>query len=232
MEIIVVSGGTKGIGEAIAKAFLENGYKVLTCSRNEENFNKARARMGECSKNYYFFKADLSKKEEAEAFADWVLKEHATPIGLINNSGIFIPGAVHEEEDGTLEKLMNANLYSAYWLSRKLIPEMIHEGKGHIFNICSTASIIPYENGGSYGISKTALLAFSKLLRVELMQKGIKVTSVLPGATWTDSWSESGIDRSRFIEVSDIAEMVLSTFKLSLSANVEEILIRPQLGDV
>ena len=69
MEIIVVSGGTKGIGEAIAKAFLENGFKVLTCSRNEENFSKAKEKMGEFSNNCYFFKADLSKKEEAEAFA-------------------------------------------------------------------------------------------------------------------------------------------------------------------
>ena len=100
---------------------------------------------------------------------------------LVNNAGVFIPGQIHKEKSGTLEKLMKTNLYSAYYLTQFLSKMMIKEKSGHIFNICSTASITAYANGGSYGISKFALLGFSKNLREEMIPYHIKVTAVLPG---------------------------------------------------
>jgi short-subunit dehydrogenase len=109
---------------------------------------------------------------------------------------------------------------------------MIQKGKGHIFNICSIASLKAYPNGGSYGISKYALHGFSQNLRTELKDKGIKVTGVYPGATYTNSWLGSGVAPERIMEANDIAHMLYAATQLSQQAVVEEIILRPQLGDL
>ena len=109
---------------------------------------------------------------------------------------------------------------------------MLKMGKGHVFNICSIASLNAYAQGGSYSISKFALLGFSKNLRLELKDKGIKVTAVCPGATYTNSWNGSGIDPMRIMESEDIAKMIFAAAHLSPQAVVEDIVMRPQKGDL
>jgi len=131
-----------------------------------------------------------------------------------------------------LETMMQTNLYSAYHLTRAILPLMLPFRKGHIFNMCSVASVLAYPNGGAYSISKFALLGFSKVLREEMKDKGIKVTSILPGATWSNSWAGVDIPESRLMQAEDIAKTVLGAYHLSDSAVVEEIILRPQLGDL
>ena len=167
-----------------------------------------------------------------EDFAHWITESGTGADVLINNAGQFIAGSVHDEPEGALEKLMAVNLYSAYHLTRRLLPAMISRRSGHIFNICSVASIKAYPNGGAYSITKYALAGFSANLREEMKRHGIKVTAVFPGATYTDSWAASGIDPQRFMTAADVAEMVFSASRLSPQATVEEILMRPQLGDL
>src|SRR6478736_764760 len=99
--------------------------------------------------------------------------------------------------------MITTNLYSAYHLSRALIGSMIERKRGYIFNICSTASITPYINGGSYCVSKYALYGMTKVLREELKEFNIKVTAVLPGATKTDSWEGVELPDDRFIKPED-----------------------------
>ncbi|MBC7721603.1 MAG: SDR family oxidoreductase, partial [Pedobacter sp.] len=123
-------------------------------------------------------------------------------------------------------------LYSAYHLTRALLPKMMEQKSGSIFNICSIASLQAYANGGSYSISKYALLGFSKNLREELKPYGIKVSAVMPGATFTDSWAGSGINLERIMEANDVAKMVFAASQLSPQAVMEDIVLRPQLGDL
>ena len=174
---------------------------------------------------------DLSKKENVIAFANFAL-QFGTPGILINNAGSFVPGSIHTEPEGALEEMMETNLYSAYHLTRKLLPKMMKAKNGHIFNMCSIASIQAYKNGGSYSLSKFALLGLTKNLREELKSYNIKVTAVIPGAAYTDSWSESGLDEDRFMKPDDIAELVYAVSQLSPQTCVEEIILRPQLGDI
>jgi short-subunit dehydrogenase len=143
-----------------------------------------------------------------------------------------VPGSVHNEPEGALEQMINTNLYSAYHLTRALLPAMMAAKEGHIFNMCSIASLQAYANGGAYSISKFALMGFSKNLREELKQYNIKVTAVYPGATMTDSWSGSGVDPHRIMKAGDVANMIYTAAFLSPQACVEEILLRPQLGDL
>jgi short-subunit dehydrogenase len=151
---------------------------------------------------------------------------------LVNNVGVFLPGSVHSEDDGALESTMALNLYSPYYLTRALLPGMISRKKGHIINMCSIASFMSYPNGGSYTISKFAMLGFSKVLREEMKPHGIKVTSIMPGATWSASWGNAPYAADRLMPPEDVAEAVLSCTRMGPSSVVEEIIIRPQLGDL
>lgn len=128
--------------------------------------------------------------------------------------------------------MIHTNLYSAYDVTRGLVGGMIANGSGHIFNICSIASIKAYPTGGSYAISKHALYGFSRCLREELKDKGIRVTAVMPGATLTDSWAGAELPEDRFMKSEDVAELVYAAYSVSALSVVEDLVIRPQLGDI
>jgi short-subunit dehydrogenase len=231
---IVITGASKGIGKAIAEKFAANGYSLFLCARNEQELADTAAGISEKfpSINVDYKTCDVSKKPQLKQFADWVLTKTPAADVLVNNAGSFIPGHVHEEEDGVIEFLMETNLYSAYYLSKYLLSPMMDRRSGHIFNICSIASLKAYRHGGSYGITKYALAGLSANLRDEMKTFGVKVTSVFPGAAYTASWDASGVDPNRIMTANDIAEMIFSAANLSPQACVEEIVIRPQLGDL
>lgn len=232
--IVIITGASKGLGKAFANEFALNNT-LLLCARNEDVLQQTVKEIADkySSTKVFYKKADLSIKQEAIDFAKWCLT-FGTPDVLINNAGTFLPGSIHNEQDGTIENMIETNLYSAYYVTKTLLPVMMQEinTSKHIFNICSIASLKAYENGGSYSISKFALLGFNKNLREELKPYNIKVTAVLPGAVYTDSWIGSGVSESRIMQSADIAKMVFAASQLSAQACVEEIVFRPQLGDL
>jgi short-subunit dehydrogenase len=232
--LAVVTGGTKGIGKALIERFMEGGFDIITCARNTNDLvelaNEMNARFAPAQLHY--LTADLSLRADVNAFLDFIKTKNRFTEVLINNTGVFIPGQVHNETEGTLEKTMETNVYSAYHLTRGFVGDMMTNKKGHIFNICSTASIMAYPNGGSYCISKFALYGMTKVLREEMKPYNVKVTAVLPGATLTDSWKGVDLPEERFIDPKDVAEAIWAAYSLSPRAVMEEILIRPQLGDL
>jgi short-subunit dehydrogenase len=230
---IIITGASRGLGFAMAARFAAAGHSLLLTSRDEKKLENAAERLHKeyPSIQIHTRAADLSNKEEAKSLGNWCL-ETAHPDVLINNAGYFVPGSLHNEPEGNLENMLSVNLGSAYHLTRSIVPAMISAKRGHIFNICSIASLKAYENGGSYSVSKFALLGFSKNLREELKMHGIKVTAVMPGAAYTDSWIGSGVEPARIMEAGDIAEMVFAATQLSPQAVVEDIVLRPQLGDL
>jgi short-subunit dehydrogenase len=233
-KLVVVTGGTKGIGRAIIEKFAAEGFDIATCSRNASDLEKLKSVVERDfpSITVHAKKADLSSKMDVHAFCQF-LKELGRSVDvLVNNAGYFIPGKIVSEPDDTLEKMINANLYSAYHTTRGLISMMIDHRRGHIFNLCSIASFMAYPNGGSYAISKFALLGFSKCLREEVKTFGLKVTAVMPGAVLTESWEGTGLPPERFMKPQDVADAIFSAYALSPNSVVEEIIIRPQLGDI
>jgi short-subunit dehydrogenase len=231
---IVVTGASKGIGLAVAEAFAAEGNTIFICASNEvtlyQTLEMLQTKYPLC--HWKALPADLSTKEGAQAFGQWV-NDSGLPIDvLVNNAGRFIPGSIYNETEGTLEQMIQTNLYSAYHVTRCLLPKMMERQKGFIVNICSIASLHAYSNGGSYSISKFALMGFSKNLREEVKLHGIKVTSVYPGAVYTASWDGSGVPPERIMESADIAKMIVAMSQLSPQAVVEDIVLRPQLGDL
>lgn len=229
---VIITGASKGIGKAIATIFAANGYDLFLCSRNEVALYKA---MEELQTRFpsITIKAkafDLSK--QAKEFGQWILAQNIETNVLVNNAGLFEPGSVYNEPEGTLESQVETNLYSAYHLTRTLLPAMMNRKAGHIFNICSIASFQAYKNGGAYSISKFAMDGFNKNLREEMKEYGIKVTAVYPGAVLTDSWGNYDNSNHRIMEAADVAKMIFAASQLSAGACVEEIVMRPQLGDL
>lgn len=231
--IAVITGASKGIGFAIAETFAKEGYNLFINSRNKEEIELTGKTLSEkFGINVTSIASDLSKKEGVQYFSEAIKSKTQTIDVLVNNAGRYIPGEINSEKEGVLQDLIETNLYSAYNLTRALMPEILNTKNAHIFNICSIASKIAYPNGGSYSISKFALLGFNKVLREELKDKGIKVTAILPGATWSDSWKGATLPHERLMEAEDIAKTLMACTKLSPSACVEEIILRPQLGDL
>jgi short-subunit dehydrogenase len=230
----IITGATKGIGRAIAEALATEGYDIAVCSRTESDLQILKE---EFTLRFPYIEVitkvvDMRNKSQIIQFAEFVSDAWNRIDVLINNAGTFLPGAIHDEADGVLEEMIETNLYSAYHLTRAIVPLMLVYKRGHIFNMCSIASVQPYPNGGSYSISKFALLGFSKNLRDELKTQGIKVTSILPGATWSDSWAGYEAPPERLMKPRDIAEVVMAALRMSSGAVMEDIILRPQLGDI
>ena len=233
-KLAVITGGTKGIGRATVEKFLSEGFDIVTCARKKQDLDALVAEMKTAYPDGHVWaeQADLSKKEEVLTFANTV-KSLDRPVDvLLNNTGVFIPGSIHEEEEGNLELMIDTNLYSAYYLTRALIPGMIERKSGHVFTTGSIAGIQAYVGGGSYSISKFAMLGFTKALREDMKPYGIRVTSILPGATLTASWDGVDLPAERFMKSSDIADAIFGAHALSNQTVVEEIVLRPQLGDI
>ena len=226
--LIVVTGGTKGIGRAIANRFRAGGFDALICARSIDSDQET----GDTEAGLFTVAADLSTRDGVNYLIQSIQDLQRPVDVLVNNTGVFLPGQIHNEAEGTFEQVMNTNVASAYHITRGLIGGMLSRRQGHIFMMCSTASITAYTNGGSYCISKFALLGMSRVLREETKPYGVKVTAVLPGATLTASWEGTDLPEERFMKPDDVADSVWAAYSLSKSAVVEEILIRPQLGDI
>ena len=230
----IITGASRGLGKAMAERFAAGGCHLALIARDEKRLEAVQA---ELETRYpgtrvQCFPVDMSKEAEVLSLGRGLVEAGLDIDVLINNAGQFLPGSVHDEPQGVLEQLMAVNLYGAYHLTRQLLPAMMARRSGHIFNICSVASFKAYPNGGAYSITKYALAGFSANLREELKPYNIKVTTVYPGAAYTDSWAGSGVDPQRIMSAADVAEMVYTASRLSPQATVEEILLRPQLGDL
>jgi short-subunit dehydrogenase len=234
LKTAVITGATKGIGRAVSETLWKDGYSLAVCARTRDDLEAMQAVLTPMHADQQFLwqVVDVADREQVNAFAATIEAHWDHVDVLMNNAGIFNPGGVLVEEEGVLEQMFRVNVLSAYDLTRSLMPLLKRARNAHIFNMCSIASIQAYPNGGAYTISKFALLGFSKILREETKPLGIKVTAVIAGATWSDSWKGADFPDDRLMSTNDIVIAINAALQMSPAAVVEEILIRPQLGDL
>ena len=226
----VITGGTKGIGRAILGVLAKTCSLTVTCSRNQWDLDRLKENYGPQKIVGYY--ADLSVSADRQQFVSQIL-EHGVPDILVNNAGVFLMDTLPEIFPGNnLENMLQLNFYSTMETTQLLLPKLIERGSGHIVNICSVASTKLYMDSASYTLAKTLQFTYSKMLREYLKDKGVRVTSIIPGATWTDSWAGADIPQDRIMMPSDIARIFKACLNVSESANVEEIIIRPTKGDL
>jgi 3-oxoacyl-[acyl-carrier protein] reductase len=223
----IITGATKGIGKAIATRLAKHGYNLAICSRDSNELEHFADDLRHTGAKIMIWQADCSIKQEVYAFCDAVKKQMETVDVLVNNAGTYLPGSLLDESDDHLQKQMDLNLNSAYYLSKYFGKMMRERQSGHIFNICSVASKTIVENAGSYSVTKSALLSLNDVLRAELSKHNVKVTAILPGSTLTASWEGTQIPADRFVQPEDIASALYTILNLSKGVNVDEIVLRP-----
>jgi len=234
--VILITGASRGIGKAIAEIFAADaqGHIIIMLAKQAEHLQKTAKQVQHAfpAATVLHYACDLTDKAAIDAMQTWLQKHVKVVDVLINNAGYFLPGSVHSEPEGTLEEMLQVNVFSAYHITRALLPAMMQHKSGYVFNICSIASVKSYHNGGSYSISKFAMLGFGKNLREEMKPYNIKVTNIMPGAVYTDSWAGSGVEKERIMEANDIAKIIYTATQLSPQACIEDVVMRPQLGDL
>ncbi len=230
----IITGATKGIGLATAEIFARNGHNLYLCARGAQELLVLQQRLEKENPGIqvFFQSADLSQKAQAYAFAESIQADWDRVDILINNAGFFTPSEMLEETDEEMEYLMALNFFGPFYLTKKLVKGMIRRRSGHIFNICSIASLRAYPQSGSYTTTKFALYGFTKALREDLKDKQVKVTAVLPGPTWTNSWAGVELPEERLMQPEAVAQAIYQSAMLPGSAVMEEIVLRPQQGDL
>ena len=161
-----------------------------------------------------------------------VKTQWGVPDILINNAGLFQPGNLLDMDPASFREQMDVNLTSAFLVTRAFLPDLVAQGRGSLFFMASVASIRAYAGGAAYCAAKHGLLGLARCVREETKDSGIRVTTLLPGATFTPSWEGVDLPEERFMPASDIAQAVVDVYKLTDRTVVEEIILRPQLGDL
>jgi len=229
----VVTGASKGIGFSVAKRLAEAEFSLFIVCRDNARLLEAKSQLLLAgAPEVHTFSGDLSQSDVAKRCTAKIFETWSSLTVLVNNAGVFLPGTMMEEEEGQFETLMTTNMNSAYHVTKGLWPLLKLSNRAHVFNMCSIASITAYAAGGSYSVSKFAMLGFSKSLRLEGMSHDIRVTAILPGATLTDSWAGVDLPSTRFMKPSDVANTVYSAFLMNETTVMEEVLLRPILGDI
>ncbi len=154
-----------------------------------------------------------------------------TPDVLINNAGRFCGASFLETTVEQFDELIAANLRSVFLVSKAFLPSMVRERKGHVFNMSSIAGLNPYPGGTAYCSAKFGVTGLSKVMRREMMEHGIRVTTVYPGATFSPSWEGSGIPEDAMMPAEDVARAFYDAWRLGDRTVVEDLVLRPVRGD-
>jgi 3-oxoacyl-[acyl-carrier protein] reductase len=227
---ILITGASKGIGKAIAIEMAKNGHNLALCARNIQDLEALKSQIQIADKQQIVIAAcDCGVKAQVNAFTQLALTALGSIDVLVNNVGVFKPSFILDEDDDILLSQLNTNLLSAYYFYKAIGKNMRSNGNGHIFNICSVASIDALAHAGAYSVTKAAMLSLNNVMREELKKHGVKVTAILPGATYTHSWEGLGGIPENFIQPQDIASAISHTLQMSAHAYTEQIIIKSLL---
>lgn len=234
MQNALITGATKGIGLAIAKALAKEGIHLAICSRNDKDLMQVKEALLQINPAIKVFTrvTDCSLRREVLRFAAEAEKELQSIQIIINNAGVFLPGSILEEEENNLQKQLDLNLMAGYELYRYFGKKLMAARSGHIFNICSVASKKVVVQAGSYSVTKFAQRGLNNVMREEMKAYQVKVTAILPGSTLTNSWAGTTIPTEKFILPEDVAAAVINCLKMSTGANVDELIIRTATGEI
>lgn len=232
--LVLVTGASQGIGAAIADAFAEAvpGVRLALVARTAAALDAVAESCRAAGAEAEPFVCDVTDDDAVTAMAEAVTARFGVPDVLVVNAGSFRPGSVLTLTAADFRAQLDANLTSAFLTTQAFLGAMAERGSGHVFYTASVASIRPYAGGAAYGAAKHGLLGLARVVREETKPLGLRVTTLLPGATRTPSWDGTDEPDNRFIPADDIGQIVVDVWRLSARTVVEEIVVRPQLGDL
>src|SRR5215469_918468 len=217
MRNVVITGGSRGIGLAIAEKLAEAGFNVIAVARRESD--ELRAAIGEARQgNLHFRKCDLSVVDELPAFVKAMRDEFGAIYGLVNNAGIGTEGLLATMHNSDIEALVRLNVLSPVILTKYVVRHMMADREGRIVNISSIIASTGYNGLSVYGATKAATTGFTRSLAREVGKLGITVNAIAPGfidTELTQSLGGEGREKiakrsalRRLPDVDDVARMV------------------------
>ena len=232
--VVLVTGASQGIGAAIAKVFATEirGMRLALVARNTRNLAVVARACAELGATAETFACDVADEASVAAMAKAVTKRFGAVDVLINNAGAFMQATFAKTSVAEFDWMIAVNLRSAFLVTRAFLPAMLKRKRGDVFFMSSIAGLGAYPNATAYCAAKFGVTGLAKVLRAETKSAGIRVCCVHPGATWSPSWSGSGVKPERIMPAEDVARAFLDIYRLTRRTVVEEIVLRPQLGDL
>jgi NAD(P)-dependent dehydrogenase (short-subunit alcohol dehydrogenase family) len=231
--VAVVTGGSKGIGLAIARAFLERGMQVAITGRNEKDVRRAAGRLGSDA-SVHAVAADVRDPADAQRAIDETVARFGGVDVLVNNAGVGKFATVADMSLEDWRQVVDTNLSGVFYCTRAALPEMRRRGGGYVINISSLAGKNPFTGGAAYCASKAGLNAFSEALMQEVRYENIRVSYVLPGSVSTGFGDHVPGDNDDWkLTAEDVARVVVDLIShdaRSLASRVELRPSRPRRG--
>jgi 3-oxoacyl-[acyl-carrier protein] reductase len=225
--VALVTGGSRGIGRAIAQRLVSLGASVAICGRDKDTLAATAAELKRSGGRVYSQPADVTRSAD---IAGLISKTEAAlgPIAiLVNNAGIGLFGPVQERSEADWDLVMNTNLKSAFLVSRAVVPSMIRRGQGDIINISSLAGRNTFATGALYCASKWGLQGLSGCMAEDLREHGIRVSVICPGSVATDFSGRRHKDASKVLTAEDVAHAVAMVVTQGPQSFLSEIQLRP-----
>lgn len=229
-RVALVTGGSSGIGRAVATALGRAGCRIAICARTEDDLERAAQRMASEGVEVLALAADVSREEDVDRLAETVADEMGGPDILVNNAGIARFGRFDELDVQDLDEVFGVNVRGLFLVSRAVVPGMMERGEGVIVNVASLAGKNTFAGGAVYAASKHAVMGLSKCMMLDLREHGIRVVTVCPGSVDTpffDKQARFDPDRDSILKPEDVAELVVHAVRLSDRGTVSEVEIRP-----
>ncbi len=230
-----ITGASSGIGLALAQSFAQRNSTIVISSRNKNKLIEALRIIGS-DKKVFLFPCDISNPEQVKTVYHKMLASGIKVNVLVNNAGCYHSGAFVDFPLEKFEESFATNVRGVFLCTQAVLPEMLKIGFGIIINILSIVVTKTFVNASVYSATKAAVLAMSKSLREEVRDKNIKIMNVYPGATSTNIWSPRVLEKygERMMKPEEIAETIVCNIEASLrnGVMVEELIIRPQFGDL
>lgn len=219
----VITGGSDGIGLAIARIFAENGANIVLIARNEDKLQQAKHELSAFGKEIYLFTADLGVLSSVKIVSEKILKTIPRIDILVNNAGIgrFIPFS--ETNDEALDMHINLNIRATYFLTQYLLESLI-ESRGNVINISSYFShrMLSGRDSTAYSLTKGAIDSFTKALAFEIGKKGVRVNAIAPGSIQTPQLNLN-IEKLTPHEQDRFKEMIQTIYPLGKIGEGEDI---------
>jgi 3-oxoacyl-[acyl-carrier protein] reductase len=221
----IVTGGTKGIGRAIAEALVREGISVCIAARKQNEIDTAIKELGGAAVG---FVSDVRSYEQAKALIVYAVKRLGGLDILVNNAGIDIFETVEETTPQDFRAVLETNLFGVFYCCHEAIPQMRRRGGGYIINISSLAGANPHPGMAAYNASKFGLNGFSEALMQEVRHDNIKVSYIMPGSVNTEFGGDTASDEKSWqLTPQDIARVVIDLLHHDDRALPSRVEIRP-----
>ena len=232
--IAFVTGASRGIGYAIAQSIAPFCSQLLIASRTKARINAAAKKLRACTNSeIHTMWGDLANGRSFANSAKALVGSTTRELDLlVLDAGYYVDGSLENIRDADFERNMLVNCHSAHYVVSSLLPYLKKSPYARIILIGSTAAYESYPIVPTYGIAKWGLRGYAINLRKELMKQNVGVTFISPGGTLTDMWAGEDLPPRRLLEPEDIGKLVAATLTLSSQAVVEELIVRPMLGDI